>query len=259
MWLGSHSRRGCAAKPHGAGLELLGRMGRLHGDVPGGVAGNPGWAIRIVVVPPAGRPARGLAAVSAALGSGARSRPTFPIMLRACSMSPHSSRCPRMAVRRWRAVQRLAGWQVKPRAVAWRPFEGNPAPNHFRGRVCLPPSKRHHSVVDGRPLPPSSLGCGQTAPGAGYAETLNRLLCHGAAAGRLPGVVERIRPVPMPVAGGWSVPAGGSRYACGHGHGIHVATCLRDTCPGRAAAMKRAWTMRVSELQIASHFCDAVL
>ena len=40
----------------------------------------------------------------------------------------------------------------------------------------MPAYLRHHSVVDGRPLLPSSLACAQTAPGAGHAEILSRLL-----------------------------------------------------------------------------------
>ena len=40
-------------------------------------------------------------------------------------------------------AQRLPGWQVKPRAAAWRPFDDNPS-----GRICLPACRRHHSVVD---------------------------------------------------------------------------------------------------------------
>jgi len=88
-------------------------------------------------------------------------------------MLPHSPRCLAVAVRWWRVARRLPGWQVKPRAAAWRPRHGNPS-----GRVCLPTCPRHHSVVDGRPLPPSSLACAQTAPGAGHAEALDRLPGH---------------------------------------------------------------------------------
>src|SRR6185312_6949113 len=91
--------------------------------------------------------------------------------LRACSISPRSPRCLAVAARWWRVAQRLPDWQVKPRAAAWRPPDGNP-----QGRICLPASLRNHSVVDRRPLLRSFLACAQTAPGAGHAEILNRLL-----------------------------------------------------------------------------------
>ena len=64
----------------------------------------------------------------------------------------------------------LPGWQAKPRAAAWRPLGDNPP-----GRGCLPASRRHHSVVDRRPLFPSSLACAQTASGARHGEIMNRL------------------------------------------------------------------------------------
>lgn len=62
------------------------------------------------------------------------------------------------------------GRQAKPRAAAWRPLDGNP-----QGRVYLPASLRHHSVVDRRPLPRSSLACTQTDPGVGYLGGMDRL------------------------------------------------------------------------------------
>ena len=91
-------------------------------------------------------------------------------ILRAGLMSLRSPRCSAVVVRRWCVAQRLTGGQVKPRAAAWRPQRNKP-----RGRVCLPPGPRHHSVVYGRTLPHSSLACAQTAHGAGYGETLDRL------------------------------------------------------------------------------------
>src|SRR6185503_10021724 len=99
-------------------------------------------------------------------------------------MPPHSPRCLAVAVRWWRVAQRLPGWQVKPRAAEWRPRQGNPCTHQFRGRVCLPACLRHHSVVDGRPLPRSSLACAQTASGAGHVEAVSRLCAtsHGRAA-----------------------------------------------------------------------------
>jgi hypothetical protein len=60
--------------------------------------------------------------------------------------------------------------QVKPRAAAWRPLNGNPS-----DRVWLRAGRRHHSLVYGRTLPHSSLACAQTVPGAGYGEIMNRL------------------------------------------------------------------------------------
>ena len=68
-----------------------------------------------------------------------------------------------------------AGRMDKPRAAAWRPLDGNPSTYQFRGRVCLPTCRRHHSVVDGRPLLRSFLACGQTASGANGWKTMGRL------------------------------------------------------------------------------------
>ena len=46
-------------------------------------------------------------------------------------------------------------------------------------RGCLPACRRHHSVVYGRTLPPSSLAFTQTDPGAGYGKIMNRLMGGG--------------------------------------------------------------------------------
>src|SRR6185437_16820130 len=75
----------------------------------------------------------------------------------------------------WLAEPAPAKAGVKPHAAAWRPRQGNPCTHPFRGRVRLPASLRHHSVVDGRPLLRSSLVCAQTASGAGHAEASSRL------------------------------------------------------------------------------------